>query len=58
MKKRKAKRIKGSTDIELEIQQSIDEREKIREEALIDLIVKIIVKITWDEYYNGDDESS
>jgi hypothetical protein len=54
MKKRKAKRIRQLNNIELEVQKSLNEQEKIREEALINLIVKIIVKATWDEYYNDD----
>jgi hypothetical protein len=53
MKNRKAKRIKQSNDIEFEIQKSMDEQEKMKEKVFIDLIVRIIVKATWDEYYNG-----
>jgi hypothetical protein len=56
MKKRKAKRIKPSNnvDIEFEIAKTMDEHEKMKEKALIDLIVKIVVKATLDEYYDDD----
>ena len=49
MKKRKAKRIKhlNEIDIEFVIANTMKECEKIKEKALLDLIVKIIAKQHW-----------
>jgi hypothetical protein len=56
MKKRKAKRVKhlNGVDIESEIANTMNECEKIKEKAFLNLIVNIIVKATLDELYGID----
>lgn len=55
MKKRKAKRIQPKIN-DVEVLNSIDDHEKKKEQAFLDLIAKIIVEATLKEYYGDNKE--
>lgn len=53
MKKRKAKRVQPKIN-DVEVFNVIYDHEKMKEQALLDLIARIIVKATLKEYYDDD----
>ncbi|MFP5079523.1 hypothetical protein [Pedobacter sp. JCM 36344] len=55
MKKRKAKRIKSTSVIDLQLDQARSDHEELKTQALIDLIVKIIVDGTLRELYSNNE---
>ncbi|MBC8984613.1 hypothetical protein H9X96_02360 [Pedobacter sp. N36a] len=55
MKKRKAKRTKSVIDIDLQIGKIVSDSEKMKTEALLNLIAKIILDITLKEIYSKDE---
>jgi len=55
MKKRKAKRTKSVTDIELQIGKAVSDSEKMKTEALLNLISKIIFDAILREVYSKDE---
>jgi hypothetical protein len=57
MKKRKAKRIKPVNDIHNSSEAfiAINERERIQEKKLLDLIAQVMVRLTLEEFYGDKD---
>jgi hypothetical protein len=55
MKKRKAKRIKQVNDThkDPEALEAISKFEKMKEKALLNLIVEVVVKMTLEEFYGN-----
>lgn len=54
MKKRRAKRIQSAIDIDLQIGKVVSDSEKLKTEALLNLIAKIIFDTTLREFYSND----
>lgn len=54
MKKRRAKRIQSAIDIDLQVGKVVSDSEKLKTEALLNLITKIIFDRTLKEFYSND----